>query len=304
MAVKNKVLFIASDAIYALFSQQSPADAWERFEDRWALKIIPNPEDVSSQQGEDLFGNITVSDYTDRRGLHAYSFDLRYNLYYFYKILQKIQAEAVSGGAPQQVEMVDFINPDPEDTQEDGGEIKGYTKRYGAIADLELIGSTMWQYTSTFVTGVGEYLKTYRCQGTRFRFEERGVPSELTLTAPAGSLSLYPLRDEFELSYDGGENVTDGYSATFVEVERKRRQITVNMALNDTSIVDTLLSLQSSCVLANGTFSSATLTYGGDSITGIIREVKPNGGIYTRTNKSTLLQETTNNGFSFRFTEV
>ena len=302
---KNKVLFPVSQAVYLKFSQQTPAEIWEQFEGSFALKIVPNPNDLTSQSGEDLIGNAILSDYSPRGTSAGYEFQLRYSLYAYYKILQEVQKEATGTVPPTQIVMVDFVNPDPEDTQESGGTIKGFTKRYGRITELGLIGSTEFKFTQNFVPSAGQFLKEYRCQGTRFVFEETGVPNEMAISAPAGTVSIFPTAGEVSITYLGNETITDGFSDTFVEIEKRRIVLEVDTRLNDVNLVSSLIALRNSCIV-NQVFTPATLAYPElGTLEGVISNIRTRGAYSSRINKATpTTTDTVTQGFSFRFTQL
>ncbi len=307
--IRNKVLFKVSTDLYSKYAPFVPAQVFEQIDGEWGLKILPIIDQLSTTQALDPFGNAVIDDYSSRDGqLHTYTFDLKYNLYAYYKILQELQETAVDGsGNPIQVEMVDFIDPKSSDlTIPSGGidQIPYRTTRRGVIANLELSGATSYQFTNQYYSPNSEFLRTYRCLGTRFTFEERGVPLPLILTAPAGTMTIYPLRDELEQTYEGNDERKYGYSDVFVRVEVKKRIISVDSGLNDRTIFDNLYNLQQSCVLGTGEFSAATMQYDGETITGVIRDLRRKKAVYTRVNRDTLLSESTIGGFSFKFQEL
>ena len=296
---KNKLLFPVSTAIYNIFSPQTPTQTWEDFDGGKALAIVPNPADFSSDLGTDIMGNTTISAYTPRDRPLTYTVDLKYNLWAYYKILQAIQDEANTGVA-QQVRVIDYINPDWGDLGIGGDE---YTERWGVITQLQTTGATRWEYTGSFIGGSQKFLKLLRCQGTRFVFEERGVPIQLTITAPGGSFSIFPLRDEVNIADSGKVDLKDGFTATHAMVTRQKHTVTVNSKLNDRSHIDTLKTLYASCV-SNNVFTAASLTYGDFAIQGAISEIRQLQGEYTQYNKTTMLQDSTNGGFTFKFIEL
>ena len=306
--IRNKVLIKIPTSLYSKYAPFVPPNIFEEFQGEWTLKILPIIDNLAATQTQDNFGNAVIADYPSRDGqLHSYTFDLKYNLYAYYKILQELQIASTDGsGNPTQVEIIDFIDPLGDDItlQGGGGAIPYYTTRYGAISSLEVIGATWYQFQDTFHSPNNEYLRSYRCQGTRFTFEERGVPLPLVVTAPAGTMTLYPLREELDLNYEGNDERKYGYSDVFVRIEAKKRILSVESTQNDITLFNTLLSLQTSCVLGTGEFSSATITYNGETITGIIRDLRRKKGLYTRTNRTTQLQEVTTGGFGFKFQEL
>ncbi len=286
-----------STLVYDTYVGHAKSGIFEDFDGSQNLAITPRPEDLSIDQAENKLGNRIKSGYGDRQQFSTYSFDLNFAEYYFYKVLQRIQTDADAGFT--QVEMLDFINPDIDDIKGDG-----YTRRYGVISELNLIGSTN-NRQGEFDGGSGTFLRGYRCQGVRFVFEERGLPVPLTLTTTAGSLTIYPLRDEIEPVILGEDLIVDGYSQPFVEVERKRREFTVNIRTNNQDEFNTLIALQNSQVdVATGEFSQATLDYDGSSYQGVISNVASQNATYTRYNKITMGQDKTIGGFTFKFTEI
>ncbi len=294
---QNRVLFPISTLVYDTYTGHAQEGIFEDFDGGKNLAITPRPEDLTIEQADNRIGNRIKSGYSDRQQFSTYSFDLNFAEYFFYKILQRIQVDA--DAVPTQVEMLDFINPDIDDIKGDG-----YTRRYGVISELELIGSTN-NRQGEFDSGSGAFLRGYRCQGVRFRFEERGIPIPLTLTTTAGSLTVYPLRGELDPVILGEDLLTDGYSQSFVEVERKRREFTVNIRTSNQDEFNTLLALQDSQVnVTTGIFTRATLEYDGGSYQGTISNVSSQDATYTRYNKVTTLQEKVIGGFTFKFTEV